>query len=103
RTYSAITDEELDHITETYFGAHPDDGQHLLMGHLLSLGHRVPRERMRASVHRADVRVLREFHNLNRPGNRREYHVRGANALWHMDGCEKLVRAGFYIHGCVDG
>lgn len=31
------------------------------------------------------------------------YRVRGANALWHMDGNEKLRHWGFYVHGCVDG
>ena len=34
---------------------------------------------------------------------RRVYKVRGANALWHHDGNEKLRPWGFYIHGCVDG
>ena len=34
---------------------------------------------------------------------RRVYKVRGANALWHQDGNEKLKRWGFYVHGCVDG
>jgi hypothetical protein len=31
------------------------------------------------------------------------YKVRGANALWHNDGNEKLRPWGFYVHGCVDG
>jgi len=31
------------------------------------------------------------------------YRVRGANALWHHDGNEKLKPWGFYIHGLVDG
>ncbi|KAF7311732.1 Integrase catalytic domain-containing protein [Mycena indigotica] len=34
---------------------------------------------------------------------RRVYRVRGANALWHHDGNEKLKPWGFYIHGCIDG
>ena len=34
---------------------------------------------------------------------RRVYRVRGANALLHHDGNEKLKPWGFYIHGCVDG
>ncbi|KAF6765688.1 hypothetical protein DFP72DRAFT_839507 [Ephemerocybe angulata] len=29
--------------------------------------------------------------------------TRGANALWHQDGNEKLKPWGFYVHGCVDG
>ncbi|KAG9026602.1 hypothetical protein FS837_004565, partial [Tulasnella sp. UAMH 9824] len=34
---------------------------------------------------------------------RRVYSVRGANALWHQDGNEKLRPWGFYVHGCIDG
>lgn len=34
---------------------------------------------------------------------RRIYLVRGANALWHNDGNEKLRPWGFYVHGCIDG
>lgn len=34
---------------------------------------------------------------------RRVYRVRGANALWHQDGNEKIRPWGFYVHGCVDG
>lgn len=34
---------------------------------------------------------------------RRVYKVRGANALWHMDGNEKLRDYGFWIHGAIDG
>ena len=33
----------------------------------------------------------------------RVYRVRGSNALWHIDGNEKLRPWGFYIHGCIDG
>ncbi|KAJ6599541.1 hypothetical protein B0H10DRAFT_1959063 [Mycena sp. CBHHK59/15] len=33
----------------------------------------------------------------------RVYNVQGSNALWHMDGNEKLHPWGFYVHGCVDG
>jgi len=31
------------------------------------------------------------------------YRVRGANALWHQDGNEKLRPWGFYVHGAIDG
>ena len=34
---------------------------------------------------------------------RRIYKVRGANALWHHDGNEKLRPWGFWVHGCIDG
>ena len=27
----------------------------------------------------------------------------GPNSLWHLDGCHKLIRWGFVIHGGIDG
>lgn len=34
---------------------------------------------------------------------RRKYSVKGPNALWHLDGDDKLKPFGFAIHGCIDG
>ena len=34
---------------------------------------------------------------------RRQYINPGPNAVWHIDGYDKLARYGIYIHGCVDG
>jgi hypothetical protein len=34
---------------------------------------------------------------------RRSYANPGPNAVWHIDGCDKLAPYGLYIHGCVDG
>ena len=34
---------------------------------------------------------------------RRTYSVPGPNAVWHIDGYDKLSRYGIKIHGCVDG
>lgn len=34
---------------------------------------------------------------------RREYHVSGPHALWHIDGNHKLIKYGLVIHGGVDG
>ena len=34
---------------------------------------------------------------------RRQYSCRGPNALWHMDGYDKLKPYGICIHGCIDG
>ncbi len=31
------------------------------------------------------------------------YGNNGPNAVWHIDGCDKLAPYGIYIHGCVDG
>ncbi|XP_053699784.1 uncharacterized protein LOC128757644 [Synchiropus splendidus] len=34
---------------------------------------------------------------------RRQYSCRGPNAVWHMDGYDKLKPYGIGIHGCIDG
>ncbi|KAK0153303.1 hypothetical protein N1851_005037 [Merluccius polli] len=35
--------------------------------------------------------------------SRRQYHSKGPNALWHMDGYDKLKPYGTAISGCIDG
>ncbi|KAF3859750.1 hypothetical protein F7725_022149 [Dissostichus mawsoni] len=42
---------------------------------------------------------LRRAHRLRR----RPYRCRGPNALWHMDGYDKLKPCGIAINGCIDG
>ena len=34
---------------------------------------------------------------------RRAYHAAGPNAVWHIDGYDKLKPFGICIHGCIDG
>ena len=34
---------------------------------------------------------------------RREYHAKGPNFIWHLDGYDKLKPYRFCIHGCIDG
>jgi hypothetical protein len=34
---------------------------------------------------------------------RREYHVSGPHAFWHIDGNHKLIKYGLVIHGGIDG
>lgn len=33
---------------------------------------------------------------------RRQYHAKGPNFIWHLDGYDKLKPYGFCIHGCID-
>lgn len=55
----------------------------MLDGMLRRLGHRVPMDRIRASLARIDP-VQRVFGRVTL--TRREYKVAGPNALWHHDG-----------------
>jgi hypothetical protein len=59
RTYTSstpamatLTDDELDCIIHAILEIFPAFGRRMIEGHLLQLGHRVPRERLRASYNR---------------------------------------------------
>ena len=53
-TYTDITDRELDDKITTLKQVHPNDGEVMIAGHLLSEGIKVPRAKLRASIHRVD-------------------------------------------------
>ena len=75
--YSAISDE-LDRVA----------GE--MQGHLLSRGIRIQQHRIRESQRRVDPSgsVMRRLGLIHR----RQYHVNGPRALWHIDGNHKLIR-----------
>ena len=52
--YSNISDQDLDSYILSIKRSHPNDGEHLLAGHLCRLGIVVPRTRLRGSIHRVD-------------------------------------------------
>ncbi|KAK7034298.1 Integrase catalytic domain-containing protein [Favolaschia claudopus] len=80
RLFTVISDEDLDE-------------NHIMSGHLESRNIHVPIRRVQESLWRVDaIGVLIRWHGVIK---RRVYKVRGANALWHMDGNEKLRPLGF--------
>ena len=101
RTYTDISDVELDEVITLIKHNHPNDGERLINGHLLRHGIRVSRARERASIHRVDPvnTAIRRSVTVRR----RVYHVEGPNAVWHIDGHHKLVRWRFVTHGGIDG
>jgi hypothetical protein len=52
--YSSITDQELDVLVTRIQHHHPRCGYRLMIGHLISLGHRVQETRVRRSMLRTD-------------------------------------------------
>ena len=52
--FTEISDNDLDEVMKGIKEEHPNDGEVLVSGHLLAKGIRVPRSRMRASIHRVD-------------------------------------------------
>ena len=53
-TFSNLTDTELDEKIVAIKQLHPNDGERMMIGHLLSSGIIVQRSRVRASIHRVD-------------------------------------------------
>lgn len=68
---------------------------------LKSLGFRLQRRRVRASISRVDPHNSRIRWAI--VVSRRAYSVQGLNGLWHIDGHHSLVNWGFVIHGGIDG
>ncbi|KAK7013506.1 Integrase catalytic domain-containing protein [Favolaschia claudopus] len=99
--FTTISDDELDEQISSISLLHPFAGSNIMSGHLEAIGIHVPVRRIQESLWRVDaIGVLVRWNGVIK---RRVYKVRGANALWHMDGNEKLRPWGFYVHGCVDG
>ena len=74
----------------------PTCGNKQMFGHLQSRGVRVTQLRITESQRRVDPEgsVIRRLKTINR----RQYHVSGPGAVWHMDGHHKLIR--YYIVFC---
>uniref|UniRef100_G3NYU1 Integrase catalytic domain-containing protein n=1 Tax=Gasterosteus aculeatus aculeatus TaxID=481459 RepID=G3NYU1_GASAC len=100
--YSAVNDEELDHVVSEIHRSHPNTGYKLMRGHLNARGVRVPSEyNNMESLRRVDAGVGYMRRLRLRVLRRRQYFVPGPNSLWHIDGHHKLIR--FVVHGGVDG
>ena len=80
---------------------YPNDGERMVIGHLIASGVTVQRARIRAAIHRVDPvnTALRRSITVRR----RVYHVEGPNCLWHVDTNHKMIRWRIIIHGGIDG
>ncbi|KAJ8096049.1 hypothetical protein PM082_022707 [Marasmius tenuissimus] len=96
----ALSNDDLDAIIGQVLQIFPSFGCRMLNGHLLHLGHRVSRHRVRDSYEHVTGAAPRL---ISRPVERRRYYVPGPNSLWHHDGQHSLIRWCFVIHAFVDG
>lgn len=80
---SRLSDDQLDDLIARLRSHYQRAGLSMLDGMLRRIGHRVPRERIRASLMRVDP-VQRVFQRIRI--RRRVYSVAGPMALWHHDG-----------------
>ena len=99
--YTPLSERQLDAVIRSIKQYHPNDGEVLMRGHLLSQGIRVSRQALRAAIHRVDhANVIARRRSVVR---RRVYSVPHPNYLWHMDGHHKLIRWRLVIHAAIDG
>ena len=99
--FTEISDNDLDEVMKGIKEEHPNDGEVLVSGHLLAKGIRVPRSRMRASIHRVDPINTAQWRS--KAIVRRRYTIGEPNEVWHCDGHHKLIRWRLVTHGCIDG
>lgn len=99
--YSTISDDDLDTMIRLYKLSKPRSGRNFTDAYLRRHGHRVQKERLRASLSRVDRlgQTLRRQPTITRG----KYAVPGPNHLWHGDGHHKLIRWGIVIHAFIDG
>ena len=98
---STISDVDLDSHVREITNLFPRCGEKTVCGRLRSCDIRVPRQRLRESLHRVDPSGI--ISRCKGVLHRRKYQVPCPNALWHIDGYHKLIRWRFIIHGGIDG
>ena len=96
-----ISDASVDAIVRGIKVDHPNDGEIMLAGHLSRVGVRVPRARLRASIHRIDP--LGVVARGRRIIKRRIYSAPHPNYVWHIDSHHKLIRWRMVVHRAIDG
>jgi len=100
--FSALSDEQIDSYVKQFIEEHGNLVRcSIVQGFLKSLGFRLQRRRVRASISRVDPHNSRIRWAV--VVSRRAYSVQGPNSLWHIDGHHSLVNWGFVIHGGIDG
>ena len=88
--FSAMSDLELDRLIVEVKRDFPDAGYRMVQGQLRCRGYSIQRQRITSSLARVDPGGIAE--RWARAIPRRQYKVRGPNALWHVDGNHKLIR-----------
>lgn len=100
-SFTNISESELDQLLSDVKAEHPNTGEVMLQGHLLHLGIKVPRAKLRSAIHHIDHAntICRRSHVINH----RVYSAPRPNAVWHIDGNHKMICWRLVIHAGVDG
>ena len=101
QSWSTINDDELQNVMQEIMSITPGIGQTRMLGALKSRGIRVQRSRVRVLMRELDPvgTALRWRGAIYR----RNYSVRCANTLWHIDGNHKMIRWRIVVHTAIDG
>ena len=101
KKYSTISELELDALVKQVRTEHPNTGEAMLQGLLVHRNIQVPREKLRAAIHRIDHEgtVGRRSSIISR----RVYTTPHPNYMWHVDGNHKMIRWRLVVHAGVDG
>ncbi|KAK6188382.1 hypothetical protein SNE40_004563 [Patella caerulea] len=79
----------------------PGIGQTRIQGTLRSRGLRIQRQRVRDCLKKLDpVGTASRWRQVIQ---RRKYHVKSPNSLWHIDGNHKMMEWRFIVHAAIDG
>ena len=100
-TFTNISMPELTELVKQVKAEHPNFREVMLQGHLLHMGIKIPRAKLRSVIHLVDHAntVCRRSHVINR----KVYSAPHPNAVWHIDGNHKMIRWRLVIHAGVDG
>ena len=99
--FTSISEQDLDTALIDIKESHPSCGEVMIQGHLLHNGIKVPREKLRAAIHRVDhTNTISRHSSVIR---RRVYTTPHPNAVWHLDGNHKLIRWRLVIHASANG
>ena len=88
--FSDLLDTDLDSLNSSNKEINPNDGEVMVVGHLLSHGVLVPHVQLRASIHRVDPEGTVERRTM--AIKRRTYHASRPNEVCHIDEHHKFIR-----------
>ena len=101
RAFTEISQSELDELLKTIKSTNPNCGKVMIQGSLIHRGIKIPRDMLRAAIHRVDHEntVQRQTSVINR----RVYCAPHPNAVCHLDDNHKMICWRLVTHAGIDG
>lgn len=99
--FSQLSQTDIEGEVQAVKNDHPNAGEVMVQGHLVSRGLSVQRQKVRQSIHAVDPEGVEN--RKSKPIRRRVYTSPFPNYVWHIDGNHKLVRWRMVVHHAIDG